>query len=406
MAVDEEATGPATITAEAGRKTAGCEVTVLRNVTVSTQVVNISDSENVGTATAITNASYVEGSTIELTATVTNTDYQFVGWYETKDSGTETQKSTNASYTYTIPNDGTEVVVLKAKFEKKPEPLIGYYIRKGSEYAIVFADRVAQASTDQKTNTVTWSSTNTSSCTFPKLTGNENFKTYVISDEEYTDPRTANDSSKGFGTHKVIKVANDNAGTEDRFMALALTDYPSSGATSKWYNAAYSSPYMYDFSATGGTDGKGSPTSKAFGKGKANTETMLKKGIAGSNGGYGALTSDDIWYKLMNGWTDTMKTSWTSSGYNAVDSSAWGKVKEGWFIPSFEEWSAFGWAMSHGKLKSGVTSYSSLGLNNDRYWSSSQCSSYGAWRVYFFNGCLDSYGFVNNDIYVRLATTF
>ena len=401
IAVDEDATGTATITAEAGGKTAECEVTILKNVTVSTQVVNLSDSENVGTATALSNVSYVEGSTIELTATVTNTDYQFVGWYETKDGGTETSTpiSTNASYTYTVPNDGTAEVVLKAKFEEKPQTLgtsasdtgVGYYIRKGSEYAIVFADRVAQAGTKAE-----WSSTNSSSYTFPTLTEAEKagFKTYRINGT-YTDSY--------FGEKNVLEVV-DSAG-EDRFMALALSDYPSASATSTWYNAANRSPYMSDFNATGGTDGKGSPTSKAFGKGKANTETMLKKGIAGSNGGYGALTSDDIWYKLMNGWTDTMKTSWTSSGYNAVDSSStWGKVKDGWFIPSFEEWSVFGYAMKYEKLKTGVASYSSLGLIST-YWSSSQFSANYAWYPDFDRGRMLNL-IVNYSNYVRLATTF
>ena len=103
-------------------------VRVKGNVTVSTQVVNVSDNAEVGTATEITNASYAEGSEISLTAAVKDNysnDYEFVGWYETKDSGTETQKSTNASYTYTVPNDGTEEVVLKAKFEEKSNPIAG-----------------------------------------------------------------------------------------------------------------------------------------------------------------------------------------------------------------------------------------------------------------------------------------
>lgn len=390
------AKGTATITAKYTNEIyATIPVRVKGNVTVSTQVENISDSEEVGTATAITNAPYAEGSSISLTATVTNTDYQFVGWYETKDSGSETSTpvSTNSSYNYTVPNDGAAEVLLKAKFEKIPNLLgttandsgVGYYIRKGSEYAIVFADRVAQAG-----RTITWRKDTPSSvsggsyCTFPQLTDAQKagFKTYRLNGT-YTDSK--------FGTKDVLEVV-DNTG-EERFMALALTNYQSAV---KWYNAACISPYMSDYWRV---------TSINFGNGKENTEKMLKKGIAGSNGGYGELTSDDIWYKLMSGWTDAMKTSWTTNGYNAVASDdTWGKVEDGWFIPSFQEWSAFGYAMKNGNLKAGVITYSSLGLNQ-KYWSSSQESENRAFIADFDAGFL-GWSYVNATCYVRLAIKY
>ena len=199
-------------------------VKVKGNVAVTTQVENISDEKSVGTATTMTNATYSEGSTIELTAEVTDEDYQFVGWYETKDGGAETQKSTSVSYSYAVSENAT-TVVLKAKFEKIPNLLgttandsgVGYYIRKGNEYAIVFADRVAQAGT-----TVTWNKSSPSSvsggsaCTFQALTDIEKagFKTYRINGT-YTDTN--------FGEKNVLEVLNSTG--EERFMALALSNF-------------------------------------------------------------------------------------------------------------------------------------------------------------------------------------
>ena len=370
-------------------------VRVKGNVTVSTQVENISNSENVGTATTITNVPYAEGSEITLTATVTNSDYQFVGWYETIDNGEETQKSTSTSYDYEVPENAT-TVILKAKFEEKPQTLgttandsgVGYYIRKGEEYAIVFADRVAQAGKKVNWNSSTPSSiSGGSTCTFPTLTDEQKagFKTYRINGT-YTDSK--------FGKKDVLEVVDDTG--HDRFIALALTDYPSAGTTSTWYHAAYG--YMSDYEST---------TSKEFLKGKANTESILKKGIAGGGtGGYGSLKSNDIWYKLMEGWTYAMKTSWTASGYNAVDgSSAWGKVKDGWFIPSFEEWSAFGWAMRNAKLKANTTSWSDLGLTGS-YWSSSQSSRDKVWVASLKLGYVNEAKVEGTLHGVRLAITF
>ena len=350
-------------------------------VTVSTQAENTTDNEDVGTIDpSISEQVYAEGSSISLTAEVTNNDYQFVGWYETKDSGTETQKSTNASYTYTVPNDGTATVVLKAKFEEKPQTLgtsasdtgVGCYIRKGSEYAIVFADRVAQAGT-----TVTYNSsepksvTGGSFCVFPPLDDEEKtgFKTYRVTGT-YTDSH--------FGTGNVLEVVNDTG--EDRFMALALSDLATNGPYYVWYNAACQK--MTEFSSTGGTDQKGSPTSRGFLKGKTNTETMINK-----------------WNNKAYGKQDT-----NSSGRKDVWGQIQSKAEEGWFVPSYEEWSAFAWAMSKGKLKKGIGSYDSLGLNAFN-WSSSQASSGYAWYTTFNSGYMHA-NEVTVETCIRLATTF
>ena len=327
-------------------------VRVKGNVTLSTQVENISDSENVGTATTITNALYAEGSEITLTVTVTNDDYQFVGWYETKDGGAETQKSTSASYTYTVPNDGTAVIVLKAKFQKKPEPLIGYYIKKENEYAIVFADRLEQAE-----STVRYDGY---ACTFPEITDDEKskFKTYVISNETYTDSK--------FGTHNVIKLAEDNTGTEERFMALALNNF----GYYSWYYSAFQK-----FSP--------GPTSSEFLMGKTNTEMMIEKWDAeayGSKDG-GGKNLKDVWGPIK------------------------AKVSKGWFMPSYKEWVAFGYAMKEGKLRDGANDYNSLGLAG-RYWSSTTGSS--TWNKYirFDNFISTGCGRLKDGECARLATTF
>ena len=375
--------GSATITVSYGSINETFTVTVKGNVTVSTQVENITDSEVVGTATEISGTSYAEGSTINLTATVTNNDYQFKGWYESKDGGAETEKSTNASYTYTVPEDGTEAVVLKAKFEKKPQTLgttasdsgVGYYIKKGNDYAIVFADVVAQAGTTSAGNTVTWSSTNSSTCTFPYLTEAQKaeYKTYVVNGE-YTDPKTTANPNQGFGTHPLLVEAPNTSG-KDRFYALALSDLATNGTTYHWYYAAFGNMSDWNNETTG--------TSKAFGTGKTNTTRMITKW---NNAGYGEKDA--------------------KCSHNPKHVDMWGQIQtqvsNGWFVPSFEEWSAFGYAMVNNKFRS--NNYSTLGLGG-YYWSSSQNSTYYAWGATFGNGYMYD-GDVNGNTYVRLCTTF
>ena len=312
----------------------------------------------------------MEGTQITLSDELVTpgSEYKFDGWYINNEKITlETGNK------YTVPSDGTTSITIIANFVEKPKTIsestsgVGYYIKKGDEYAIVFADRVAQASTNQKTNTVTWSSTNTSSCTFPKLTGNENFKTYVISDEEYTDPMTANNSSKGFGTHKVIKVANDNTGTEDRFMAMALTDIDTNSHC--WYYSAYSDSRHAVVTETG------------FNTGKTNTQTMITK------------------------WNNT---DFGSKNGNSSYPDVWGivqtKYNQGWFVPSKDEWSAFAAYLKENK---GLTTsnYNSTFRLSYYYWSSSQSSATYAWSANFRYGyCLSNS--VDSSYYVRLATTF
>ena len=259
---------------------------------------------------------------------------------------------------------------------------LGYYIKKGNEYAIVFADVVGQAGT-----TVEWSSTNNSSCTFPALTDAQKaeYKTYVISNETYTDPRTVEDSTKGFGTKPVLKVVGNKDG-KDRFYALALSNLATNGLTYHWYYAAGTiSPYMNDFNSRGGDDGKGSPTSKAFGAGRTNTQTMIAK-----------------WNNAEYGEKDK------ACDHTPQHVDMWGQIQtqvsNGWFIPTFEEWSAFGWAMNLEMLKTGVTDCRILGMDY-YYWSSSQYNNKCNWLEDFINGFM-GIATVNSFSFVRLCTTF
>ncbi len=87
-----------------------------------------------------------------------------------------------------------------------------------------------------------------------------------------------------------------------------------------------------------------------------------------------------------------------------IDSSLWEqiqpKVNKGWFIPSKEEWSAFGEELGITK-----SNYRARGLDYV-YWSSTQYNPRNdlAWLASFRDGVMSKFGF--GDYYVRLTTTF
>ena len=145
------------------------------------------------------------------------------------------------------------------------------------------------------------------------------------------------------GTSKILTPSGDG---NDRFYVMALTDI----GTSK---------YKLTSSMSG--------TITTFESGKANTQTLIENS---------KLDSD-------------------------LQKVIQPKVNKGWFIPSKEEWSAFG-----EELEITERNYSAKGLN-DSYWSSSQ---YSTDAIYAWTGCF-YYGHMNyNNIYVtncvRLVTTF
>ena len=123
-------------------------------------------------------------------------------------------------------------------------------------------------------------------------------------------------------------------------------------------------------------------TENYFGKGKTNTGTMIDKwNVNGETGGYTGATQDneDIWKYIQT------------------------KYKEGWFIPSKDEWAAF--SQELGIIGASGGNYNTYGLNNS-YWSSSQAYTWGAsWDIEYGNKRINYTG-VGNKCYVRLATTF
>ena len=80
----------------------------------------------------------------------------------------------------------------------------------------------------------------------------------------------------------------------------------------------------------------------------------------------------------------------------------WGRIQEllknGWFLPSRGEWSAF--AEELGVTKENYSEYGLVG----EYWSSSQCSVYGCWTYQPSSGW--STGDTDGGYRVRLSTRF
>ena len=181
--------------------------------------------------------------------------------------------------------------------------------------------------------------------------GNSN-GTYPIPTIESTKVKSYKISQEDYtnqlgGTSKILTPSGDG---NDRFYVMALTDIGTG-------------TYILKCSMSG--------TTTTLGSGKTNTQTLIG--------------NQDL----------------NSSLKERIQP----KVNKGWFIPSKEEWSAFG-----GELGITTSNYSAKGLNS-WYWSSSQynTSTYGAWYARFSYGYMDNYFsiyLVSNSYYVRLATTF
>ena len=113
-------------------------------------------------------------------------------------------------------------------------------------------------------------------------------------------------------------------------------------------------------------------TGTAFGTGKTNTQTMISQWNSNK---YPPQNNNDMWKLIQT------------------------QASNGWFVPSKEEWSAFGEEL-------GITSsnYSEKKLS-DWYWSSSQDTTSLAWLATFDTGYM-YYHDVRNGRYVRLSATF
>ena len=116
-----------------------------------------------------------------------------------------------------------------------------------------------------------------------------------------------------------------------------------------------------------------------FGAGEKNTQTMISK-----------WNSDAYGSKNANyGYTDM----W---GLSEVQSGIW-NGSSGWYVPSREEWAAFGAALTG-------SNYTNYGLSKS-YWASSQYDTGDAWAAGFNSGYMYFISVVNRRS-VRLGTTF
>ena len=177
--------------------------------------------------------------------------------------------------------------------------------------------------------------------------GNSN-GTYTIPTIESTKVKSYKISQEDYtnqlgGTSKILTLSGDG---NDRFYVMAFTNIGTG-------------TYKLGFLMSG--------TTTTFGSGKTNTQTLIGK------------------------------ADFNSSLKEQIQP----KVNKGWFIPSKEEWSAFG-----GELGIMPSNYSAKGLS-PVYWSSSQnmTSTYDAWFAGFNSGYMYGNG-SNYTFYVRLATTF
>ena len=155
-------------------------------------------------------------------------------------------------------------------------------------------------------------------------------------------------------------------GGNDRFYVMALTDF-NPGTTYYWY-----------YSLTGMPD----VTSGSFGKGRANTTTMIKKW---NNSSYGTQNGGDSY--------DDM--------WGAIQTQA----NKGWFVPSLGEWYAFG-DFCYTKLNPKMTNknYNSTYELSSSYLTSVQCGQQAAWYVSIYYTAGNHNRFQSGQ--VRLGTTF
>ena len=189
-----------------------------------------------------------------------------------------------------------------------------------------------------------------------------------------------------FGEQKWIKAVDGTTG-KNRFYVMALKDIDTN--RHYWFFNAYSlinsATDKAQYYIT--KDGIGIDTNnKAVGR--KNTEAIMAKFKATSEGGWGTAVTGKIYIDML----EVIGTKYNSS--------------IGWFVPSKQEWAAFAGFLS-GKGLTTSNYNSTFGLS-DRYCSSSQHSSgypQSEWRALFSNGNFGD-STINGSDYVRLCTTF
>ena len=287
----------------------------------------------------------------------TNT-YKYYANNELKYTGTQTNYTItglNAGTSYTIKveaydkagNVGTTTTsATTVKKVTESESYVGYYADvdgNGTVDGVIYVDLSTDGGKSGQ-----WGN---SSGTYTISTGS-NFKKYKVSKTGHSDD---------FGTKDVLTVSNSSG--NERFYVMALDNVDS---THCWY-----------YRAKGNMSDYRTATSGSFGSGKQNTKNMIAKW---NSNAYGLQYSNDMW------------------GLSAVQSETW-NGSSGWYVPSHNEWSAFG-----NQLGITTSNYGDKGLS-DCYWSSSQYDGHRAWSVYFYYGYMDGITVPNSE-FVRLGTTF
>ena len=166
---------------------------------------------------------------------------------------------------------------------EKTKSYVGYYADidgDGTVDGVIYADLAVGGSGQ-------WSDSD-GAFSYETITG---VKDYTISQANY---------SGDFGENGVLKATGSG---KDRFYVMALEDIDSN--THTWYKNAASS----------GISDYNTITSESFGSGKTNTATMIAKW---NSSAYGDQVDTDMWKAIQT------------------------QVNKGWFVPSKEEWSAFG----------------------------------------------------------------
>ncbi len=223
---------------------------------------------------------------------------------------------------------------------EKTKSYVGYYADidgDGTVDGVIYADLAVGGSGQ-------WSDSD-GNFSYEAITG---VKDYTISQANY---------SGDFGENGVLKATGSG---KDRFYVMALSDIDTNTYT--WYTNAYSN----------GISDYNTITSESFCSGKTNTATMIAKW---NSSAYGDQADTDMWKVIQT------------------------QVNKGWFVPSKEEWSAFG-----SNLSIDSTNYVNHKLSA-YCWSSSLMNRISAWFAIFGDGYM-RFNYIYGNLCVRLSATF